>query len=255
MKKALLCVSFGTSVPEARAGIDAVARVLRDGFSDSVFELAFTSPTIRKILKSRGEEICSVPEAFEKLLEQGVTDVTVQPTHLLYGIEYDKIRDQVAIYRDKFQSVILGRPLVADTEDMKKLAEVLAQQYPPRDGEALVLFGHGTDHAYNAVYPAMQTAFNLMGRKDVIVGTVEGWPALADVMKELEEGRFRAVRLVPMMLVAGDHAMNDMAGQDEDSWKSVLEGKGYSVSCVMSGLGVLDCVQQMYLQHLLSLGD
>lgn len=250
MRQALLCVSFGTSVERARCAITAVEDVLRQAAPERIFARAFTSTIIRRILAGRGEEIPGVTEALEALRAQGIGDVIVQPTHVLYGNEYDKIRGEMAPFQDRFQRLRIGRPLLAGSRDIQTLAAVLGEAYPSRGGEALVLFGHGTNHFANAAYPALQTAFRLLGREDVLVGTVEGWPAFDDIFTLLERGGFSSVHLAPMMLVAGDHAMNDMAGDEPDSWRSRLEAAGYRVRCTMDGLGLLPAVRQMYREHL-----
>ena len=133
---------------------------------------------------------------------------------------------------------------------MRALAAGLSAAYPQQNGETLVLFGHGTDHAADLVYPALQTAFRLAGRTDVLVGTVEGWPAFGDVLAQLRARSGKTVHLVPLMLVAGDHALNDMAGADPDSWKSRLEAEGFAVRASLRGLGVMPAVQAMYRAHL-----
>lgn len=250
MKKAVVCVSFGTSIPAGREGITAVEDALRQAARDRVFASAFTSSTIRRILQKRGEAVYSVPEALEALWQEGATQVLVQPTHILGGHEYDKLRREAEAWRDRFEALRVGRPLVADTEDLRNLAAALSAAYPARDGETLVLFGHGTDHGANLAYPALQAAFQLAGRRDVLVGTVEGWPALGDVLAQLEGRREKTVHLAPLMLVAGDHALNDMAGAGPDSWKSMLEKEGFAVRCTLRGLGVLPAVQAMYRRHL-----
>lgn len=250
MKQAVVCVSFGTSVPAGRENITAVENVLRQSAQDRVFISAFTSGVIRRILRERGETVYSVAEALEELWKQDVTEVLVQPTHILCGHEYDKLKREVEPWRDRLESLRIGRPLLTDTDDLQTLAAGLSASYPCQDGETLVLFGHGTDHAANLVYPALQTAFRLAGRPDVLVGTVEGWPAFGDVLAQLKARDGKAVHLVPLMLVAGDHALNDMAGGDPDSWKSMLEAGGFTVRCTLRGLGLLPAVQEMYRAHL-----
>ena len=250
MKKAVVCVSFGTSVPAGRENITAVENVLRQLIQDRVFISAFTSPTIRRILWERGENVYSVAEALEELWSQGVTEVLVQPTHILRGHEYDKLKREAEPWREKFEALHIGRPLLTDTDDLQTLAAGLSAAYPARAGETLVLFGHGTDHAANLVYPALQTAFHLAGRPDVLVGTVEGWPAFEDVLAQLKAQNGKNVHLVPLMLVAGDHALNDMAGEDPESWKSRLEAEGFAVRTTLRGLGLLPAVQNMYCAHL-----
>lgn len=250
MKQAVLCVSFGTSVPEARVSITAVEETLRQASPDRLFLRAFTSPTIRRVLAERGEEVPGVAEALERLWEQGVREVLVQPTHVLYGHEYDKLRRETENWRDRFDQLELGRPLLADAADIQALAEAVGEAYPPCDGETLVLLGHGTDHFANAVYPALQTAFRLNGRTDVLVGTVEGWPDYGDVARQVRSGSGQRVHLAPLMLVAGDHAVNDMAGGGPDSWASRLAAEGCEVRCTMRGLGQLPTVRALYRAHL-----
>ena len=246
MKKAVVCVSFGTSVPAGRENITAVENVLRQSAHDRVFISAFTSGVIRRLLRERGEVVRSVAEALEELWEQDVTEVLVQPTHILCGHEYDKLKREAEPWRDRFEVLRIGRPLLTDTGDLQTLAAGLSAAYPARAGETLVLFGHGTDHTANMVYPALQTVFHLSGRPDVLVGTVEGWPAFEDVLAQLKARNGKYVHLVPLMLVAGDHALNDMAGADTGSWKSRLEAEGFTVRATLRGLGLLPEVQTMY---------
>ena len=253
MKKALLCVSFGTSVNTARESITALEHALAAAAPDRIFARAFTSSIIRRILSKRGEEIPGVNEALAQLCESGVTDVFIQPTHILYGNEYDKIVSEAQSWQSRFQTLRIGRPLLADTADLLSMAKLLNKAYPTRSKESLVLFGHGTDHFANAAYPALQTAFRLLGREDVLVGTVEGWPSLSDVETQLKKTACTRVHLVPLMLVAGDHAMNDMAGEEKDSWKSCLEADGYDVACTIQGLGMMPAVRELYRAHLESM--
>lgn len=249
MEQAIVITSFGTSVPEARVSITAVEEALKSAAPDCVCVRAFTSSIIRRILAGRGENVPSVTQALERLCAAGVRKVVVQPTHLLYGFEYDKLKAEADAFAARFEQVTVGRPLLANTEDIQHFAVGLSQTYPERDGEAVVLMGHGTEHFANAVYPALQTALHLKGRDDLYIGTVEGWPSFDDVLNQLKE---RRVLLAPLMLVAGDHAREDMAGDSPDSWKSRLEQAGVSVTCSFTGLGMLPWVQEMYRERLLS---
>nr|WP_326184571.1 sirohydrochlorin cobaltochelatase [uncultured Oscillibacter sp.] len=248
MKKAVICVSFGTTVDAARESITAVENVLREAAGDRLFVRAFTSPTVRRVLAERGETVPDVFGAMEDLKRQGVRRVVAQPTLVVSGREYDEMRENVRMSRGDME-ILTGDPLLADTADIKALAVALSEEYPPCREETLVLFGHGTDHFANAVYPALQLAFQLAGREDVLVGTVEGWPAYEDVSRQLAGGGKR-VHLVPLMLAAGDHVVRDMAGADADSWASRLTAEGYTVRCTLRGLGMLPAVQAMYRAHL-----
>ena len=185
MKQALLAVSFGTSVPRARQDIEAVERVLAAGAPERAFCRAYTSPTIRRILAERGEPVSGLPEALEALAAAGVEDVAVQPTHLLYGFEYDKLKADAAAFAGRFARLALGRPLAADSESLRALAACMARRFGQPEGGALVLLGHGTEHFANMVYPAMQTALRLAGGRRAYMGTVEGWPGFDEVLAQL----------------------------------------------------------------------
>ena len=248
MRQAIAIVSFGSSVETARVQqISAVEKAIREEMPQALAYTAYTSPTIRRILRGRGIFIPSLEEALEQMLEDGITDALVQPTHLLYGIEYDKMRETVDAYAGRFASLQFGIPLLATTEDLRELAAILSEAYPRKEGEALVFLGHGTDHFANVVYPALQMIFHMQGRGDVLVGTVEGWPSYEDVYAQLHVS---SLRLVPLMLGAGDHALHDMAGDQEDSWKCRFEEAGLAVQCVLQGLGAMPQIQELYRKHI-----
>lgn len=249
MKKALICVSFGTSVPAARANIESVETVFRSACPEADFFRAFTSPTIRRILQSRGETVLSLEEALRDAEKAGYKDVIVQPTHFLFGTEYDKMRAAVQAYRNRFSTLLFGRPLLAAQTDLDRLGEYFMETYPSEPGKAVVLFGHGTLHFANTTYPALQTVFHIRHRPDIIVGTAEGWPTLQDVREELKGGGCTSVNLVPAMLVNGDHVMNDLTGDGPDSWKSVLQQDGYQVDCTRKGLGMEPEILALYRTH------
>ena len=250
MKTALLCVSFGTSVPAARKSITAVEQALQGEMPQADFFRAFTSRTIRRVLAAKGETVWSMGQALEQLTDGRYDRVVIQPTHFLYGLEYEKLKASVEEAQKRFPCLLLGAPLLSGTRDLCALAEVLAEAFPQKEGSALVFMGHGTPHFSNVVYPAMQAVFHMKGRRDMYVGTVEGWPEIGDLCDALKEAPYTHLRTVPLMLVAGDHAVNDMAGDEETSWKSILTRHGYQVECILQGLGVLPGVQEMYRQHL-----
>ncbi len=253
MKSALLCVSFGTSVPDARKSITAVEEALCAQMPDADFFRAFTSKTIRRILARNGENVWSMEEALAHLSADGYDRVVIQPTHFLYGLEYERLKAGAEEAKTRFSELLLGTPLLSCTDDLQTMARVLSEAFSPKENTALVLMGHGTSHFSNVVYPAIQAVFHMMGRKDVYVGTVEGWPDIDMVCGQLREGAYTHVRTVPFMLVAGDHALNDMAGDEADSFKSILTQQGYEVECVLQGLGMLSGVQELYCRHLSSL--
>lgn len=250
MSQTLLCVSFGTSVESARRSIRAVEQTLHETAPELPFLCAYTSPTIRRILQGRGETVCSLGEALDRLAGQ---EVIVQPTHLLYGKEYDQIRQEVGKHAKEGTSVRLGKPLLAGMEDLRGIAEAVDAAVPFHEGEALLLMGHGTVQFAGTVYPALQTIFRLMGREDVFVGTVEGWPTLDEILPQLFRAGYTKAHLMTLMLVAGEHARNDMAGDGPDSWRSRLNAAGIQTRCTLCGLGELPQVQALYRRHLLEL--
>ena len=250
MKQALVCASFGTTVENGQLDLLSVENALHDVAGNCEFACAVTSRVIRKRLAMRGQMTESLPEVLQRLCDAGYTEVAVQPTHLLYGYEYDKIKAEIAPYNDRFNRLKLGEPLLANTQDLQNVAVALAQSYPRQDAEALVLMGHGTEHFAGVVYPALQSVFALQGRPDVFVATVEGWPLLSQIIPQIQAGGYRKVHLVPLLLVAGDHACHDMAGESPDSWKNQLESLGFTVRCTLEGLGRLPPVQQLYCAKL-----
>ena len=247
-KSLLLAASFGTTYQDTcEKNIGAVEDHLAAVFPQWAVRRAFTSAIVRKVLAKRGIEVDDVPAALEKAKEEGFRRVVIQPTHLLYGVEYEKLQAQAKSYEGDFGAMAIGGPLLADYQDMLAVCDALSCAFPPEKGRALVLFGHGTHHYVNPVYAAMQTAFRLGGRKDVFVGTVEAWPTIEDVLDQLLAGDYQSVTLTPLMLVAGDHAENDMLG--EDSWKSLLEESGFAVTGVLRGLGEYPAIRRIYEDH------
>ena len=252
-EKELLVVSFGTSFNDSRRlTIGAIEKHLAEVFPDWSVRRAFTSQIVIDHVRERdGEVIDNVHDALERAIENGVKTLLVQPTHLMNGFEYTDLENELAEYADAFDKIILGAPLLTIDRDYDVVAEALCDataQYD--DGEtAIALMGHGTEAASNGVYAKMQTVFSEAGCEHCIIGTVEAEPSVEDVLEKVQAGNYRRVLLRPLMIVAGDHANNDMAGDDEDSWKSVFEGAGYEVECVLEGLGQLRAVQALIADH------
>lgn len=249
-QKALVCASFGTTVPTAAADIAGVEQALAAAAPGWQLLRAYTSGMVRTALAGRGQPEDSVPEALARAAAAGCRRVLVQPTHFLWGVEYDKLKAQTLVAAPGFDWLRVGRPLLDDTRDLRALAGAIGALYPAEPGRAVVLMGHGSAHRANVVYPALQGIFELQSRPDIRVGTVEGWPGLAEVCAALARSRASRVLLVPLMLVAGDHAQNDMAGPGPHSWRSVLAGQGYRVDWVRHGLGSEKAVQDLYAAHL-----
>ena len=252
-EKELLVVSFGTSFNDSRRlTIGGIERALQKAFPDWSVRRAFTSQIIIDHVKSRdGEVIDNVSEALDRAVENGVKTLVVQPTHLMHGYEYTDLVNELAEYADAFESITVGEPLVNSAEDFSMTAAVLADVTASyNDGKtAIVYMGHGTEAESNEIYAKMQQLMKDAGYENYFIGTVEAEPSLEDVLALVQAGSYERVVLRPMMIVAGDHANNDMAGDEEDSWKSVFEGAGYEVECVLQGLGQSSVVQQMFVQH------
>lgn len=252
-KKAFLAISFGTSYKETRKKtIDAIEEDLRAAFPDYEFRRAYTSPTIVRILNERdGIWIDRVEQALNRLAEEGYRTVLAQTTHVIRGFEYDKLMTVFEQFRSRFDVLECGEPLLTDEDDYDQSArimgEVLAAYRAP--GTDLVLMGHGTEHAANVSYAKLQQAFFDQGHEDCLVGTVEASPTLENMVKLVQERKSARVVLTPFMVVAGNHAVMDMAGGDAKSWKSRFERAGYQVECVMKGLGEYPAIRRMYVEH------
>lgn len=251
MKKAILTVSFGTShLDTLDKTIGAIEKELKKEFPDRRFYRAFTSGMIiRKLREAMQMEIKNVSQSMEQMKQDGIEDVLIQPTHMINGFEYEKMMEQIRLYEKEFPVLTVGKPLLSSTEDYEEAAEIIAEDAKMEEDETLVLMGHGTEHHTNAAYPALDYTFWSRGYQNVVVGTVEGFPEIGTVIQRLEERNAGKLVLMPCMIVAGDHAKNDMAGEEEDSWKSVLEKKGYQVRIRLRGLGEIPGIQKMFVRH------
>ncbi len=253
IKPVILVVSFGTSYNDTREKtIYAIENRIADAYPDYEVRRAFTSQIIIDKLKERdGLEIDNVEEAFERLVNDGVKTLIVQPTHIMSGYEYDDLVEVVESYRDSFDELAVGAPLLTSDEDYESLAAAVVEETAEynEDGTAIVFMGHGTEHESNAAYAKFQELFTANGNDNYYIGTVEATPSIDDIVELLKDGDYTRVILEPLMVVAGDHANNDMAGDEDDSWKSILEGEGYEVECVLKGLGEFESVQDIYVAH------
>ncbi len=252
-EKELLVVSFGTSFNDnRRLTIGAIEKWLQTGFPEWSVRRAFTSQIIIDHVKGRdGEVIDNVGEALDRAIANGVKILVVQPTHLMAGFEYTDLKNELAEYADAFDQIVLSNPLLVTDEDFRDVAEAIVSATAGYDdGKTAICFmGHGTEADSNGVYAKMQTVLTEMGKDNYFIGTVEAEPSVDDVLAQVQSGDYSRVVLRPLMIVAGDHANNDMAGDEEDSWKSIFEGAGYEVECVVEGLGQLEAIQELILAH------
>lgn len=256
MKKAILVVSFGTSHMDAlKNSIEKIENKIKEEFKEYDVYRAFTAHMIIKKIKNRdGINIPTPEEALEELREKGYEEVIVQPLHIIPGEEFDYIKGIVKIHKDDFKSIKIGRPIFyyQGMEGLPKdyslfiesIKEVLENE------ESVVLFGHGTAHYGNAVYGMLQTVLVDEDYDNVFVATVEGYPSIESCIKRMKKKNIKKTKLVPLLLVAGDHAKNDMASDEDDSLKSMLEREGIEVCLHMHGLGEFDKFGHLYINRI-----
>ena len=271
----LLVVSFGTSFNDSRVkDIKGIEDALQAAYPDWSVRRAFTAQIIINHVQARdGEKIDNMQQAMDRAVANGVKNLVVQPTHLMHGAEYDEMMEMIDDYRDKFESVAVAEPLLGEVgadatvinEDKESVAKAVTAEAvatagydsveaAAKDGTAFVFMGHGTSHTAKVSYSQMQTAMQTLGYDNVFIGTVEGEPestSCENVIEAVKAAGYTKVVLRPLMVVAGDHANNDMAGADEDSWLSQFEASGAfdSVDCQIAGLGGVADVQQLYIAH------
>ena len=271
----ILVVSFGTSFNDSRAeDIGGVEKALQTAYPDWSVRRAFTAQIIINHVQARdGEKIDNVDQALQRAVDNGVKNLVVQPTHLMHGAEYDELTAAVEEYKDKFESVKIAEPLLGEVgadatvinADKAAVAEAITAEAVKdagfdsldavkEDGTAFVFMGHGTSHTAKVSYSQMQTQMEQLGYDNVFIGTVEGEPedtSCEAVIEKLKEAGYKKVILRPLMVVAGDHANNDMAGDDDDSWKSQFEASGAfdSIDTQIAGLGEIQAIQQLYVAH------
>ena len=249
----LLVVSFGTSYNDnRRLTVGAIEDAMEKAFPDYSVRRGFTSQIIIDHVKSRDNvTIDNVGEALGRAADNGVKNLVIQPTHLMNGLEYNDLVNEVAEYSDAFEKVAVGEPLLTSDDDFNAVMKAITEATVGYDdGETAICFmGHGTEADSNHVYAKMQDMLADAGYKNYYVGTVEAEPSLEDVLAKVKEGSYKKVVLEPLMIVAGDHANNDMAGDEEDSWKTAFEGAGYEVTCLVRGLGEMEAIQQLFVEH------
>lgn len=249
----LLVLSFGTSFNDSRRlTIGAIESDLDEAFPDFSVRRGFTANIIIDHVQKRdGILIDDVNAALERAVNNNVKNLVVQPTHLMHGLEYDELTEQVGEYADAFDKVVFGEPLLSSDDDFARVEKAITEwtaEYD--DGETAICFmGHGTEAESNEVYQKMQDLLTADGYENYFVGTVEAAPTLDDVLAKVQAGNYKRVILEPLMVVAGDHANNDMAGDDEDTWKTTFENAGYEVTCLLRGLGENEAIRQIYIDH------
>ena len=271
----LLVVSFGTSFNDSRAqDIKGIEDKLQEAYPDWSVRRAFTAQIIINHVEARDDEVIdNMEQALDRAVANGVKNLVVQPTHLMHGAEYDEMVEALDSYKDKFESVAIAEPMLGEVgddatvinDDKKAVAQAItdeackiagydSMEAAAEDGTAFVFMGHGTSHTANVTYDQMQTQMEDLGFTNAFIGTVEGEPEDTEcqaVIAKVKDAGFKKVVLRPRMVVAGDHANNDMAGDDDDSWKSQFEASGAfdSIDCQIEGLGRIEAVEDLYVEH------
>ena len=253
-KKAILVVSFGTSVNETREKtIDRIEADIRNANPDAAIYRAWTSKMIIRKLKNRdGVTIHTVKEAMEAMIRDGIKELIVQPTHIINGIENDLMKEDVLAYADHFDSIRFGTPLLTSTDDIEEAIHAFMEDWKDLpENEVLVLMGHGTTHYANTAYAALDYTFKDLGYSNVRDRYRGGLPVRSvHSPRPRQHSSPEKVHLAPFMIVAGDHATNDMAGEEEDSWKNQFEAAGYTVECHLKGLGEYAGIRKIFLKHI-----
>lgn len=257
-KKALVVVSFGTTFPEARTNdIEGIENALKKAFPDRDFRRAFTSKIVMKrMLENQKIAVNDLQATLVQLKKDGYNDILIQPTHLIHGEEYEvKVLTTVAKFQNSFAKIVVGKPLMTDEKDYSVVAAALATQFPKlENNEAVIFMGHGSprdnNQSFGNTYKKLQTAFDKLGLP-VIVGVVEevDYPNFEDMYATFKARGYKAAVFMPLMVVSGDHANNDMAGAEDDSWKSQLTKDGYKTAAQMGGIGRNAAIQSLYVNH------
>lgn len=254
MKKAILVISFGTShLDTIEKTINRVEKKIADTFKEYDVFRAFTSHMIIRALdKKHGIKVNKPEEVLENLYKQGYKEVVIQPLHIISGEEFDYIKNVVKVHKENFEILRLSRPLLyfenEEEQDYTRFMNALDTFLP--ESEGYILVGHGTFHPGFATYGCLQNILNENDRENFLIGTIEGYPSINNVMKKLNKLNIKNVTLVPFLLVAGDHAKNDIAGDDENSWKSMLTANGFNVNVFLHGLGEFEAIGDIYVSHL-----
>ena len=249
----LLAASFGTSYQDTRCRtIGAIEEDLEQAFPEYSVRRGFTSRMIINRVKTRDQIVIdSLEEALRRAADNGVKRLIVQPTHMMDGFEYTALADKVAEYSRFFEAAAVGKPLLSSEGDFQAVVQALIEETEEYDdGETAFCFmGHGTEAQANHVYRKLQEMFLAAGHENYFIGTVEAEPALEEVLAQVKKGSYKRAVLQPLMIVAGDHANNDMAGDEEGSWKRAFEEAGYEVSCILRGLGELEKIRRIFIKH------
>ena len=244
-KGAIIAAHFGTTHEDTKEKtIDIINEKLKKEFDKLDFFQVYTSRIINRILSKRGIENLNTSQILERLIEEGYQHVIIQPTYIINGTEMEALKREVEIYSDKFEDIRVGTPLLTEVQDYFNLIEVIEKESGIlKQDEGIVMIGHGTEHPALSAYPMLAYITRDL-KKSIYIGTVEGYPSLENVVKELKRDNKRKVTLMPLMFVAGDHAKNDIA----EDWKEALEENGFEVEVNLRGLGEIESIQNIFIE-------
>ena len=254
MKKGILLVAFGTTVPEAQVSFENIERSVKNTLPGIPVRWGYTSRTIIRKMAEKGKQLATPEEALSSMMRENFTHVAVQSLHVMPGAEFHGLVRNVQRFADMskgLKKVIVGYPLMATSEDVQRVAETFLKIIPSEHGEtdAVVFMGHGTHHPANVYYAALNYHVQKLD-PNIFVGTVEGWPEIDEMKADLNKRRIKKAYLMPFMTVAGDHARKDMAGPEQDSWKSILEREGIQCVVVLKGIAEFQEVVDIWVDHL-----
>lgn len=249
MKKVIIAASFGTTYEKAlENSISALENTFAASFPEYEVRRAFTSRHVISALRKKGSIVDTVSDAFEKLIAEGFDEIIVQPTHIIGGNEYERLCREAEMFRERFKRLVIGSPLLSDDDDIGAVCGFFEKKF---GGEkAVAIMGHGTEHAANKVYQKLWDRFAADGFDSIFVGAMEGSLTIADIIPKLKSGGYHGIVVTPLLLVAGEHAYNDMAGDGPTSWRSVLEAEGFGSVPVIKGLGEYEEIRSLYSEHL-----
>lgn len=252
-KKAILVISFGTSYDDTRNNtIGAIEEDIKKAYPNYEVRRAFTSKIILAKLKKRDDlQIANITQAMENLIKDKFETVICQPTYIMNGYEYYDMIKEINIFKDKFKSLQFGTPLLTSTQDYYNMVDAVNKEIPKLDfDDALLLVGHGTKHFANSSYAALDYQFKDNGNKNIFVGTIENYPNLNTVLKQIKALNFKKIYLMPLMIAAGEHAINDIAGDNPTSWKTIFENEGFEVKLILKGLGEYQSIRKIYIERI-----
>lgn len=252
MKQTLLLIAgYGTTDKTTwDKTFGALERHLAEAFPAYTVRYAFTSKAICDRLERRGEPAAYLPSVLAKAAAEGFSNVLLQPTHIIQGEADREFRERASRFAGQFGRFSIGPPLLSDTGDLQAVAKILSDAVPMREGKAVVLIGHGAGGSVNFIYAAMQTVFQVMGRPDILVGTLEAWPGVEEIAQQLRRQGYRQAALAPLMFAAGRHFNHEIAGDRENSWKVSLRERGIAVEINATSLGEHGAIRNIYEAHI-----